>query len=144
MNGMTVSEAQLFRLLSGFFGSDRVIWSMSVKTVCSGKIPSVRDGDSEDFRKWVSRGRCLFTIVNDDDEPKLVIEFAPDFSSVIELSDLAQQRFLPRVLKAAGIQYLTVQADEFEDMIRPDGNLDIPGWLRDKVLDEQSAESGEF
>lgn len=140
-------EAILFRMLVAFFGEDRVIPRMSISAVCGGRVPATLDqGLTADLEKdvnrsigdWAKKNRCLFTIVNYEDTPKLVVEFAPDFSDVIEIDELHRRRYLQPVLLAAGISYVSISSDEFSEITRPDNSLDLCTLLQAKFNDTRS------
>ena len=96
---MSLKEAQLFRLLVGFFGRDRVLFSMSVRAVCGGDLSALREALDSETREWAESARCLFTVVDQDDDPKMVVEFEPDFSSYIEVDQLERKSRLPAILR---------------------------------------------
>jgi hypothetical protein len=75
----------------------------------------------------------LFTIVDDDDTPKMVMEFAPDFTQFIEVEQLERQKRLPSLLGACGVQYITMSASELGELTDPDGTIDFVAFLQDKV-----------
>ena len=120
MSEMSLEESQLFRILGGFFGRDRVIWNMSVRAVCGGSFPAGIYSDSE--RAQAQLSACLFTIVDDDDTPKMVVEFAADFGGAIDLAILERQSRLPQLLESAGIRYIAISAMEFDELVAPGGN----------------------
>lgn len=136
---MSLAEAQLFRMLVTFFGQERVVWSMSTRAVCGGSLPalpSAYDGEHQ----WAERDKCLFTVVDYDDNPKMVIEFSPDFSQFIEVEQLERQKCLPVLLGACGIQYITMSAGELGEIMDPDSSLDFVGFLKDKFQIEDHQE----
>ena len=134
MNAMNLSEAQLFRLMVGFFGEERVIWSMSVRAVCGGAIPELPEDTEVDLKDWAIKNKCLFTVVDDDGIARMVVELEPDLKEVIDLSKLLHKRVLPPILNAAGIKYVSMRLEELTEMMSPDGNLDFYHFLEDKVL----------
>jgi hypothetical protein len=130
---MSLAEAQLFRMLVGIFGSDRVVWSMSVRAVCGGELPHTINNGDEELRERAERDKCLFTIVDDNDTPKMVMELQPDFTQFIEVERLERQRWLPSLLSQCGVQYITMSASELGEIINPDGKMDFVSFLQDKV-----------
>jgi hypothetical protein len=129
---MSLAEAQLFRLLVGFFGRDRVVWSMSTRAVCGGSFPDP-SGRSEDLDcTWAEADKCLFTVVDYDDNPKMVIEFSPDFSAYIEVEQIERQKRLPVLLGACGVQYVTMSSDELGEIMDPRSSLDFVAFLKGK------------
>jgi len=49
------------------------------------------------------------------------------------VKEAEHQRFMLPVLEAAGIPYLTLSADEFNEMLSPAGTLDLFSWLKFKL-----------
>ena len=142
---MSLNEAQLFRLLVGFFGKDRVLFSMSVRAVCGGELISLAELADESARAWAEGNRCLFTVVDDDDDPRMVVEFEPDFSSYIDVEQLERKKHLPGLLKANGVQYLTITNQEMGEILDPNCCLDLIDLLKDRFgiddqLDQQEEE----
>lgn len=129
---MSLNEAQLFRLLVGFFGKERVLFSMSVRAVCGGDLSSLSHTLDEETRAWAERNRCLFTVVDAEDDPRMVVEFEPDFSNFIEVDQLERKSRLPGLLKASGVQYLTITGEEMGEILDPNGTLDLVDVLKDR------------
>jgi hypothetical protein len=140
MAEMSLAEAQLFRMLVSFFGEDRVLWSMSVRAVCGGDIPEQCGLDGEEVESWVANDKCLFTVVDHDDNPKMVMEFSPDFSEFIEVDRLERQKKLPPLLGACGVQYVTISSQELVEILDPRGGLDFFSFLKDKFGVEDGVE----
>jgi hypothetical protein len=137
---MSLPEARLFRVLTGFFGADRVVWSMSVRAVCgAGLVQAVADGEGS----WYDSHRCLFTVVDDDDNPKMVMEFSPDFDAFIEVEQLERQSKLPALLGACGVQYVTISTAELDEIIDPRGALDLFSFLKDRFLPQPGTGAGD-
>lgn len=135
MISISHNEAQLFRMLVGFFGEDRVVPQMSVNCVCGGALPSEILRQERDLESWAHNCKCLFTIVDPQDNPKLVIEFMSDFKEIIDLKELEHRQYLPRVLGAAGVHYITISPAEFSEMLNPNSSLDIFTLLKAKFED---------
>ena len=84
MDFFDLSEAQFFRLLCRLFGAEQVIPKMSVYTVCGGKLPRTVDGlEGSDIQGWAKANQCLFTILDQDDNPRVVIELS-DYDLMVE------------------------------------------------------------
>jgi hypothetical protein len=118
---------------------------MSVRAVCGGELPANGEACDADTRAWAERNKCLFTVVDGEDEPKMVVEFAPDFSSYIEVDQLERQSRLPPLLKFCGVQYLTISGNELHEILDPRSSLDLIAWLKDRFgiddgLDDSSQE----
>ena len=133
MSEMSLEEAQLFRVLGGLFGRDRVIWNMSVRAVCGGELPEVTQDPQEGAASWEDIAGCLFTIVDHDDIPKMVVEFAVDLKGTIDLKLLERQTLLPKLLESQGIRYIVVTASEFNELLDPQSSLDLVSLLGDRL-----------
>jgi hypothetical protein len=129
---MELHEAQLFRILSTFFGEDRVVLHMSAYAVCGGDIPE----EQVWFEGWARQRRCLFTIVDADDHPRLVIDFSTSFAEAVDLRELEEHERLQLLFQALGIQYVLVTKDELADMLDPGSNLSLVSFLQDKYYNE--------
>ncbi len=136
------NEAILFRILVAFFGEDRVVPHMSLISVCGGTLPeslhqSVSEGIHKDFKKnpavWAKESKCLFTIVNEADDPCMVIDFVGEFDLVIDADHFQRQRFIKPVLEAAGIQYVTFNQREFSDLTKQDNRVELVHLLGEKI-----------
>jgi hypothetical protein len=142
MISISSEEAILFRLLVAFFGEDQVIPHMSVRAVCGGTVPEFRnDSLSRDVQSschksleaWASEIKCLFTIVNHQSVPRMVIELMEDFSEVVDLQVLQRQRYLRPLLQAAGVPYVTMSQDEFSEITNPASKYDLFAFLKSKI-----------
>lgn len=139
---MDVKEAQLFRLLVSFFGEDRVVPFMSVKAVCGGGVPQslpvdVSAGIQRDTQcsveAWARASRCLFTVVNEQDCPCLVVEFFESFERIVEVKELMRRRYLPPVLAAAAVHYVTISLDELADIMDPESSFTLTDFLEARL-----------
>lgn len=133
MNSMELHEAQLFRILTGFFGRDQVLFGMSALSVCGGSVPQGFEIAGVDLFAWAQANRCLFTIVDRDDNPKMVIEFFSGFGQTIDPVEVEHQRYMGPLLQASGVRYVTMSEEEFSDILDPDSSLDIFSFLKAKV-----------
>ena len=143
MIALNHDEAILFRVLADFFGRDRVIHGMSVLAVCGGELPDteflgLHQSVQESVRitQWARKNKCLFTIIDQMDNPKMVVEFFSGYENYIDLVELDHQTFLPALLEAAGIRYVTMSTCEFSEIIDPQKSLDFVSFLEAKVYNE--------
>ena len=136
---MSHEEAILFRILSGFFGKDRVIYKMTVRSICGEKLPlDFRPNASFDVNTWAKKNTCLFTIVDGSDNPCLVLEFFSGFENSVDVVEAEHQAILPDIFGRAGIRYITMTNSEFSEIINPGASLDFFSFLKAKV-GEQAA-----
>lgn len=136
MIDLSHNEAMLFRILSEFFGREHVVLQMRVIAVCGGELPSGVVIQGVDLLEWAKANKCLFTIVDANDEPKMVIEFFAGFEEAVDPVEVEHQRFLQPLLKAAGVSYVTISEDEFSEIVDPGGTLDFYSLLKAKVEGE--------
>lgn len=130
---LTLEEAQLFRFLGEFFGIDKVIHRISVSVVCGGEFPAKFNSLGQDFYAWTKQRKCQFTIVDEESDPKLVVELAANKSDPIEHSEIQYQRHLKPILRARGVRYVTFSQAEFSEVLNPESNLDFTGLLESKL-----------
>jgi hypothetical protein len=119
-------EALLLRMLSSFFGQDHVIPKMSLFAVCGGVVKA------EDIDR-ARKTPCLFTVVDTDDQPKIVFDFFSGFDKPFEVKDVEGQQFAKPMLESHGIRYITMTAEEFAEITDPQSPLDFYHWLKDKM-----------
>lgn len=141
---MSLREAQLFRILSGFFGRDQVIPKMSVMAVCGGELPDplpeslvaqLPRGSAFNLERWARSNTCLFTIVDQEDSPKLVVEFFSGFERGIDATEEEHQRLLGPLLSRRQIPYVTISDQEIGDLLDPAGSLDFCTFLEAKFFE---------
>jgi len=115
MQMLTLTEAQLFRLLCGLFGTEQVIPLMSVLAICGGELPEL-DNPSTDkqMHDWARNNKCLFTVIDAQDEPCLVVEFFDGFESSIDLGQEEHQRLVRPFIEARNIKYITISQNELD------------------------------
>lgn len=113
MTMLSSDEAQLFRVLSNAFGRDRVIPHMRAVAICGGSISDAVEAAQPGVRAWAERNTCLFTLIDGEDEPQLVIEFFSGFQQYVDAREEQHQRFLPELLRNVGVKYITLSPEEF-------------------------------
>ncbi len=136
MISLTLEEAQLFNLLASFFGRENVIPHMSVLTVC-GEGAEALVSSNRELLAWAKRNKCLFTIIDSRDEPKLVVEFFSGFGDSIDLIEEQHQRLMPPLLKSAGIRYVTFSPEEFSEVLNPSSGVDFVTLMQAKIDQDQ-------
>lgn len=128
------NEAILFRLLASFFGRDKVIPQMSILAVCGGELPAGLSEPSKDsnsnqvslcaeelqaLKISAKKMKCLFTVVNDNDLPRLVVELGVDAKGSIDLAELDKQEKVRPILGAASIPYIILSKNELSFVCDP-------------------------
>lgn len=123
---------QLLRLLEMIFGEERVIYNMSAFLI-SGNSPTSLDV------AWAKDTKCLFTVVDYDDTPKLVIDFAASDSAleVIDTTLLAIQEQLSSYLFKAGIRYIKIKMSDFNDVLDPENELTLTEVITRSCLNNE-------
>ena len=137
MLDFTLDEAQLFRMLAGFFGRERVVPKMRVVAVCGGTVPDCTGflnggpATQDTMEEWARKNKCLFTIVDHDDNPKMVVEFMDPVGETLVVSELEHRQYLQPMLAEAGVSYVTISAEEFTELTDPEGTLDLFSIFRE-------------
>jgi len=122
---------------------------MSVMAICGGALPELDDGSlfdeievncNQSLDDWARQAKCLFTIVNFQNMPKMVIELLADFSEIVDVQELERQRYLKPLLKAAGVPYVIMTREEFAEITNPASKFDIFAFLKSRF---EYSESGQ-
>lgn len=129
MNSLDYRSAMLLRMLSAFFGVDRVLYGMSLLSVCGGEEAGMGDED----RSFARGRKCLFTVVDYDDSPRMVVELLPGEGTVVEMGYYERQDFVEESLEQAGVRYVAVSIDEVDGVTDPDTPLDLCSLLTNKL-----------
>ncbi len=137
MIAFSLQEAQLYRLLAGFFGGERVVPNMRVIAVCGGELPP---GQAPEAARWARENNCLFTIVDESEEPRLVVEFFSGYANRVDVSEEQHQRFLRPLLAARSIRYITISEGEFSDLTDPRAEADFVAFMEKKVVEADLSE----
>jgi len=127
------NEALLLRLLTSVFGVERVVPFMRVISVVGGSLPQAMAAEKDNLEDWARENNCLFTIVDEQDDPKLVVEFFSGFDESVDLYEVEHKKYLSPILKAAGIAYVTISEGEFHAVLDPEDSLDIPSLIGLKI-----------
>ena len=136
MEHFELREAQLFRILSGVFGKDRVIPRVGIGTVCGGEMPDLPPARYPNYEAWAKDFRCLFTIVNHEDDPCMVVEFFNGFSVAVDPREAEREHYLPSVLKCRNIHYITLSHEEFDEILAPENDFSFLQLVECKIGDE--------
>ncbi len=154
MIALALQEAQLMRLLQDIFGFDRVMPFISLVTVCGGVLPRVNESKPVGEKGYDAGAKiapknrssspenqqCLFTIVDHDHEPKLVVEFAAQNGQTIDALKLTQQQFARDQLEAKGIHYVLINELEFENILDPAIELSLANFIHSKILNSKNVD----
>jgi hypothetical protein len=133
MEYFNLEEAQLYRLLVGLFGSDRVVPKMSLLAACGGLLPESIDDEDGELHTWAKGTKCLFTITDDDANPKLVVNFFSGFGMEIDPTEVEFQKYAPKMLEESGVRYISISEPDFEEILDPESELDIVKFFETKV-----------
>lgn len=136
MDEMSLPEAQLYRLLTDLFGSEQVVWGMSALTVCGGELPKLSDVQIPDdqLRSWSQKAKCLFTVLDENDNPKMVVNFSFDFPDAIDIQRLESDKLLEPLLSACGVRYIRINGSEFNEITDPESSYDLFSFLEERFL----------
>ena len=146
-NQLTLEEAQLFRQLTALFGKEAVIPNMSLKAVI---LDTYEDGENPKALPISDKSailKCLFTIVDANDRPCMVVEFSATEDDVVDLSSLERVQELALVLGDHNIRFVTLSRAEFNETLDPGSGVKfvalLQGKLDDADADWSCVESGE-
>lgn len=147
MIDISLEEAQLFRMLTALFGGEQVVPQMSVMAVCGGELPSGFNHHSLNVSEaqyralnmpqWAKKNKCLFTVLDCNDNPKMVVEFFSGFRESVSNTEVEHERYLPPLFEALGIHYVTISPQEFDEITDPSSSLDIVSLLNSRVAGEE-------
>lgn len=131
----TIEEAQLFRQLCAIFGKDRVIPYMSVRAVISDSYDDAGLPDSIGLLEIHANSKCLFTIVDGDDRPCLVVEFSATEGDVVDIAQLERFRHVQPILNAHRVHFITLSLAEFNETLDPQSGIKLVALLQGKLDD---------
>jgi len=135
MLNLSLSEAQLFRLLTRVFGSERVIPRMSVLAVCGGTLPGAVEHHRGDMLDWAKKTTCLFTVVDEDNLPQMVVEFCSGFDRDVDVLELEHHQYVRPILDAGRVLYIAIHPEEFHSVLDPASGESFDVLIRAKVSD---------
>lgn len=128
MIDLTQREVLLFKILISLFGKENVIPKMSLKAVCENSVETASLMNLEDAQL-----QLLFTVVNNDDVPKLVVEFAAETSKYVDLYSLEREKKVRQFLSSHSIRSIHISEGEYDDLIRSASDRDfVVKFFQDK------------
>jgi hypothetical protein len=126
MIDLSHEQTLLLRVLTSFFGKDRVIPLMRVAAVCGGNVPhDICAVDNEQAKVWADENRALCTLVDQNDVPRVVVDFCSKSDDAIEFLEVERRKFMQPIMHAAGIIYVAVNEEELAELLDPSNSLDI-------------------
>lgn len=134
MIALDINQTKLFRLLQDIFGESRVIPQIRLKALCGGVLPLVSEFrlDKVDSNQHENL-KCLFTVVDKDDEPRMVIDFDAKDSVEIDVYEFNKQEIVKKYLSEVGVQYLLIGFREFEDILDNSKDDTLATCLNSKI-----------
>jgi len=130
MISFTHEEAILFRILQSLFGHGQVIPHMSVKAICGGLNPETLPDSPK------SGWKCLFTVVDSGDMPKLVVEFSSSTAQTIDMNAYERAQVIEPILAAHQIRYMLISDQDFADITHPAADREfLVQFFREKCGD---------
>lgn len=131
---LPLHEAQLFRVLVGIFGLDNVMYSMSILAVCGGVVPDVlRDRFHTEAESWAKKHKCMFTVIDGNGTPKLIVDFSATARGIIDVSLLEQHNVSRGLFAKLGLPYVTVSEEEFNLALDSDEENGLVELLHSKI-----------
>ncbi|MCB0336928.1 MAG: hypothetical protein KDD62_11510 [Bdellovibrionales bacterium] len=139
-------QAQLLRLLSEFFGDTNVIPQMSLAAVFADcneaaqeKLAAIALARTPD---WSRTEKCLFTIVDTDGTPKLIVELFADDGNTVDLLLLDKQEQLEVLCREAQIHLAIFGYHELAQILDPSSGMSLLSCLSGKVLPRTTIPAG--
>jgi hypothetical protein len=142
---LEVHQAQLLRMLAALFGEDQLLVNLSLRMVidsCEDMQQAVREGVCSAAGSPVLDTKCLFTIVNGNDRPQLVVDFSGFGESYIDAAALKQNEAIERVLAEAGIKCLFIHPKDFQAILDKDAETTLVSVLQGLLDDKQPEDAG--
>lgn len=137
MTDINLEQAQLMRVLGTFFGVERVVPRMSLLAVCGGQLPKVSSSLPIRSNSWASQQKCLFTVVDQNDNPLMVFELFGGFTDVIDLTELEHQQALKPFLKASGVAFISLDSQELLLLLETTEEEEFFSFLEEKIKDAE-------
>jgi hypothetical protein len=158
---MELHEAQLFRVLTSLFGEGKVFFDLSAALVCrSGKVqkssedsPVAESLDSLDPVhasklpeahhppvQWERLSNCLFTIIDHNDIPQLVVEFSASPQEYVDVEAMERQKELLAALSHYGVRYVVLTKKDLYDILDPTSALSGASFLLRKIEEQEDDE----
>jgi len=133
MTNLTHDEVILFKHLQGFFGFDNVIPHMRCLAIFESakvSLPEVLDSNKE---AMMERHRCLFTVVDNDDKPKVIFELSESDAVTIDLLHMNDKSIAEDLFQKVGIKHIAVSRQEIKEIGLPGSGYSMVDYLRDKL-----------
>lgn len=141
MHYLETAQAQLLRLLGDFFGSDQVIPFMSISSVFTDLVADLynyaEEFDGSCNQEWLKREKCLFTIIDAEGDPKLVIELSAGDIDPIDLVNLKKQDILEELCSEAKICFALISHHELAQILDPSSRVSLISCLSSKLVNEE-------
>lgn len=126
------------RLLASLFGGERVVPHLKVRTVVGEAWRTRDDIDlGVDLEQWTANNRCLFTVVDDADAPKLVVDLAPIGEGTVDLEALDRTRILKALCEMTNLIFITFSESEINEAATAKDLTDFRIFMEAK-LEEQA------
>jgi hypothetical protein len=132
MINLNLEEVKLMRILTSLFGVERVVPQMSVLSICGGALPELYSQNPK-IHNFSKRGKCLFTVVDNQDQPKLVVELHSGFKEAVDPVEAEHLSILPELFTACGIKYVSIDCEELDLICDRSSGLDIISLLNQKI-----------
>jgi hypothetical protein len=141
MINLDLRQAQLFRMLSTLFGEEQVLPNLSLRMIlgsCEGVDVSIfsAEGVSDSAPAVIPTKadldrRCLFTVLDDQDKPRVVVDFSGFGDSFIDADALKRHEVIQRVLGSVGLKFLLIHPKDFESILDRDSETTLVGVLQE-------------
>jgi len=136
---LSAGEAQLFRQLMDVFGADRVLPHLPVSMICGQEYPESLQSAFPELADWARTSICLFTVIDGESSPKLVLDIFEGFEASIEIDQVERQRYLPDLFAALNVHYITLSPAELESCSTSGNKEKLCAILEQKIQQGKSS-----
>lgn len=127
-------QAILLRLLTQVFGKDNIIFNISLWLLLQDF--DIELANNVQYKNY----KCLFTILDKNNTPKLVVNFDPLYEKekYIDVHEFEKHTILEKVLKEVSVMYLVVNKEDFDGLTHPKHPVSVIDFINYKLgLDEE-------
>ena len=126
-------EVLLFQQLRELFGQDRVLPRLRVSMICGHQYPAQVRDSVPNIEIWSRENSCLFTVIDGNSDPKVVIDRFDGFEESIDFDQVEHQKYLPALFSELGIHYITISSEELQLVCRSGNREGLCETLQKKL-----------
>lgn len=108
-----------------------MLFGLRASMVCRSSLRG--QVEDESAVNWELLSSLLFTIIDQDGDPHLVVEFDVEYGNVVDVAALERKEILGPLLTNIGVRYLVISRDELCQMLDPASELTLATLLLSKI-----------